>query len=183
MSLVDTNILVYSAVEGCQEQARCRELISSLQARAQPWFATWPIIYEFLRVMTHLRVVPRPLTAGLAWRYVESLLLSPGFKVLLPTDRHAEVAAATLQEYPHLRGSFFHDAHTAILMREHGLRTIYTRDLGFHRFPFLEVVDPLTADRGPFGVSEPSRRRRGRAAASRRAAKLRRRRPSSSRGA
>jgi predicted nucleic acid-binding protein len=36
----------------------------------------------------------------------------------------------------------FVDAHTAILMREHG-RTIYTRDTDFHRFPFLDVIDPL----------------------------------------
>ena len=36
-----------------------------------------------------------------------------------------------------------HDAHTAILMREHGIRRIVTRDADFHRFPFLEVVDPL----------------------------------------
>ena len=34
-------------------------------------------------------------------------------------------------------------AHTAILMREHGLRRVATRDTDFRRFPFLEVVDPL----------------------------------------
>ena len=37
------------------------------------------------------------------------------------------------------------DAHTAVLMREHGVRRIYTRDTDFHRFPFIEVVDPLQA--------------------------------------
>ena len=36
-----------------------------------------------------------------------------------------------------------HDAHTAILMREHGIKRIYTRDTDFHRFPFLESVHPL----------------------------------------
>ncbi|GIW53056.1 MAG: hypothetical protein KatS3mg081_2411 [Gemmatimonadales bacterium] len=33
----------------------------------------------------------------------------------------------------------------AILMREHGVRRIYTRDADFHRFPFIEVLDPLSA--------------------------------------
>ncbi len=33
--------------------------------------------------------------------------------------------------------------HTAVLMREHGVRVIYTRDTDFHRFPFLEVRDPM----------------------------------------
>jgi predicted nucleic acid-binding protein len=32
---------------------------------------------------------------------------------------------------------------TAILMREHGISTIYTRDADFRRFPFLQVVDPV----------------------------------------
>jgi predicted nucleic acid-binding protein len=50
-----------------------------------------------------------------------------------------------LAAVPELRGNLIHDAHTAILMREHGLRRIYTRDSDFHRFPFLEVIDPLTA--------------------------------------
>jgi predicted nucleic acid-binding protein len=28
-------------------------------------------------------------------------------------------------------------------MREHGIRAIYTRDADFHRFPGIEVRDPL----------------------------------------
>jgi predicted nucleic acid-binding protein len=35
------------------------------------------------------------------------------------------------------------DAHTVALMREHGVRVIYTRDTDFHRFPDLEARDPL----------------------------------------
>ena len=70
-------------------------------------------------------------------------LASPGLDVLVPTQRHAEVAGQTITELPHLAGNLLHDAHTAILMREHGIRTICTRDTDFHRFPFLEVIDPL----------------------------------------
>jgi len=28
-------------------------------------------------------------------------------------------------------------------MREHGIHRVVTRDADFHRFPFLEVTDPL----------------------------------------
>jgi predicted nucleic acid-binding protein len=31
-------------------------------------------------------------------------------------------------------------------MREHGIRRICTRDTDFHRFPFLEAIDPMTGD-------------------------------------
>ena len=47
---------------------------------------------------------------------------------------------------PQLAGNVFHDAETAVLMCEHGIRRICTRDTDFHRFPFLEPIDPLTAE-------------------------------------
>ena len=50
---------------------------------------------------------------------------------------------AMWHEVPHLEGNLMHDAHTAALMRENGIRRIYTRDTDFHRFPFLEPVDPM----------------------------------------
>lgn len=53
-------------------------------------------------------------------------------------------AAEVFAELPHLAGSAMHDAQTAVLMREHGIRRIYTRDTDLHRFPFLEPVDPTT---------------------------------------
>jgi predicted nucleic acid-binding protein len=49
-------------------------------------------------------------------------------------------------EVPGLAGNIIHDAQTAVLMREHGIRHICTRDTNFHRFPFLDPVDPLTAE-------------------------------------
>ena len=45
--------------------------------------------------------------------------------------------------WPLPAGNLFQDAHTAILMREHGIRRGCTRDTDFHRFPFLDVIDPL----------------------------------------
>ena len=49
-----------------------------------------------------------------------------------------------VSEVPMIAGNLWHDAETAVLMREHGIRRISTRDTDFARFPFLEVVDPLT---------------------------------------
>jgi predicted nucleic acid-binding protein len=74
---------------------------------------------------------------------VTTLLASPGLGILVPTQRHADVAEEVIAELSHLAGNLFHDAHTAILMREHGIKQICTRDTDFNRFPFLEVIDPL----------------------------------------
>ncbi|MCH8883417.1 MAG: hypothetical protein IIA41_07965 [SAR324 cluster bacterium] len=47
---------------------------------------------------------------------------------------------------PRLVGNLMHDTQTAVLMREHGIRRICTRDTDFHRFPFVEPIDPLVAE-------------------------------------
>ena len=79
-----------------------------------------------------------------AWGFLEFLLESPSFSILTHTERHAEVLIQTAIELPDVRGSLAHDLHTAVLMREHGIRPIYTRDSDFLQFPFLTVVDPVS---------------------------------------
>jgi predicted nucleic acid-binding protein len=109
--------------------------------------------------MTHRAAVPRPWTVAGAWSFVEALLASPGFEVLTETTRHRDVAAEVLRALPDLSGKRLHDAHVAVLMREHGIRRIYTRDTDFHRFPFLEPVDPVRPVAPP-GAAEPVARYR-----------------------
>jgi toxin-antitoxin system PIN domain toxin len=165
MFVVDANILVYAARSDSPFHAPCREAVERWRAQQGAWYATWSVIYEFLRVMTHRGATPRPWTVGGAWSFVEALRASPGFQVLVATPRHADVAREVFQALPELSGRRVHDAHIAILMREHGIRRIYTRDADFFRFPFLEPVDPVRPMVGP-GAAEPvaryrrSRRRR-----------------------
>jgi hypothetical protein len=104
---------------------------------------TWSIVYEFLRVTTHPRVFRRPWTSVQAWGFVTELLRASAIGVLTESDRHPVVAADAIGEFPWMRGNLVHDFHTAMLMREHGIRQIYTCDSDFHRFEFLQVLDPL----------------------------------------
>jgi uncharacterized protein len=140
---VDTNVLVHAADEHSQFHDACLHWLEQQRRRSDAWFTTWPILYEFLRVTTHPRALRRPWKISAAWEFVTELLDSPGLEILIQTQRHADIAGAVIAELPHLAGNILHDAHTAILMREHGIRQICTRDMDFHRFPFLEVIDPL----------------------------------------
>ena len=117
------------------------------QARGDvsPAFVTWSICYEFLRVTTHAGLPVTPWTLPEARAYIEALLASPGFEVLVATPRHAAILSRTLSELPDLRGNVMHDVHTAVLMREHGINRICTRDNDFRRFSFVTVIDPLSA--------------------------------------
>ena len=143
MLVVDTNVLVYAADVDSQFHRPCREWLERQRQRPDAWYTTWSIVYEFLRVTTHPRVMRRPWSAAGAWEFVAALLASPGFGILLPTQRHADIAKQVISDLPHLVGNLIHDAHTAILMREHGIARICTRDTDFNQFPFVDVIDPL----------------------------------------
>lgn len=146
MFVVDTNVLVYAADRDAAGHERCRQRLLAWRARAEPWYLTWGVVYEFVRVTTHPRVFRKPWTTRQSWSFIESVMAAPSVALLVESDRHASVLTDLIEKVPELAGNLVHDAHTAALMFEHGVRTIYTRDTDFHRFPGVTVRDPLRDD-------------------------------------
>jgi hypothetical protein len=140
---LDTNVLLDSSNRDSKFHAPCERLLSKWRRDSTDVFLTWNVCYEFMRVTTHARYLRSPWSPRQAWQFLEALLRSPGFEMLTAPPGHAAVLAETLEDVPEARGNLIHDLHTAVLMREHGVRRICTRDRDFGRFPFLEVVDPL----------------------------------------
>ena len=143
MIAFDTNVLVYAANEDSEFHDACRRSLDDARDDPSPAFLTWGVCYEFLQVVTHSRAQPVAWNPTEAWAFLTGLLESPGFSLLTPTTRHTAVLGRTLAEVPNIRGLRMHDLHTAVLMREHGISRICTRDRDFSLFPFLDVVDPL----------------------------------------
>ena len=83
----------------------------------------------------------------LGWRqavqFLAPLVAADNFRLLAAEDRHWELLAEVLAELTHPAGNLMFDVRTAVLMREHGIRTIYTTDTDFLQFPGLTVVNPL----------------------------------------
>lgn len=144
MFIVDTNVLIYAADRDSEFHESCRALLEQWRRQSSPWYLSWSICYEFLRVSTHPKVFRKPWPLNGAWQFLETVLAAPTVSLLTAGARHSNVLRETLAEYPHLRGNILHDAHTAVLMREHGIQRIVTRDEDFRRFSFVSVVDPLT---------------------------------------
>jgi len=142
--VVDTNVLIYAADVRAPEHERCSTMLDTWRRQNGAWYLTWGICYEFLRVVTHSKVFRNPWTADKASQFIFSLRESPGLDMLIPTERHDSVLEEVISETPLLNGNIFHDAETAVLMKEHGIRRIVTRDTDFHRFGFVEPIDPLT---------------------------------------
>lgn len=146
MLAVDANVFIYAANRDSLEHQPCLRFIEARRAGQEAWCAPWNVLYEFLRVVTLPKVLSSPWSLEQARTFVSAVIATPNFSVLLPTERHAAVLEATVAQTRSLRGNIVRDLHTAVLMREHGVRRIATRDADFHRFKFLEVIDPLALE-------------------------------------
>lgn len=118
-------------------------LADGIRRASSPNKTTWPILYEFLRVSTHRRVFPKPLKAEDARAFIDGLASRDEVAILTSTGRHMEVLASVIKALNHPSGNLLHDVHTAVLMREHGVREIVTADTDFLQFSFLKVNNPL----------------------------------------
>ncbi len=145
MFVVDSMVLAIAADRGDPSHGRCRDLLEGWRTQPSPWYLTWPIIFEFLGLVTHPTVYRSPWKLDDAWSFIEAILAAPGVEVLGTGDRHSEIVADLLRSFPDLKGGQMIETQTAATMIEHGVKRIITRDTVFHRFPMLEIVDPLRA--------------------------------------
>jgi uncharacterized protein len=141
--IVDTNILLYAANSDADEHAAASEFLRRAAASADQWYLTEGIVYEFLRVATHSRVFPRPLTWREAMSFLGPFLESGKFSILTAEDRHWRILDEVLSAATHPSGNLFFDIRTVVLMKEHGVNEIYTTDTDFLQFPGIKVVNPL----------------------------------------
>ena len=141
--VIDTNILLYCANRDAWEQKPASAFLNQAVNAGGPWLITEGICYEFLRVATHPKVFERPLTWKEAIRFLTPFWRSSRFEVLTAGDRHWRLLSEMLAEIPHPSGNLFFDIRTVVLMREHGIREIYTTDTDFLQFPGIKVVNPL----------------------------------------
>lgn len=141
--LIDTNILLHAANAASPSHRAARGFLEEHARLRTSWCISWPILYEFLRVSTHNRVFPKPLTAPQALEFAGALTAREEVAFLAPTSRHLAALETVVTELGHPAGNLFHVIHTAVLMREHGIPEIITADTDFLQFTFLKVSNPL----------------------------------------
>lgn len=146
MVILDTNILVHGSNRSSPQHAQCRDYLEDLRQGVTAWFLSWNVLYEFVRVVTHPRVLETPWEPALAWEFVKNLSASPSCEILCATQRHENVVADFFAEFPDTRGNLVHDARTVIHMREHGIPKVCSFDRDFLRFG-VEVLEPIGKSR------------------------------------
>jgi uncharacterized protein len=140
---VDANVLIYASDLSSPFHERARALIDGLARGPDLLYLFWPTTLAYLRVTTHPAVFERPLSIGEAWQNIDQLLRRPHVRTPGEGDRFGHLLGTVIGEATP-RGNLVPDAHLVTLMREHGIRVIWTRDRDFRRF---EGIDP----RDPFG--------------------------------
>jgi hypothetical protein len=142
---VDVNILLYASDTGSPHFQRAKSFVESCITGKEVFFLGWPTVMSYLRISTHPAVFDHPLSPGEAMANIETLLNLPHSRFLSEEEGFWEVYRATTSEVPS-RGNLVPDAHLAALLRQHGVKRLYTHDPDFLKFPFLDVLDPLAVN-------------------------------------
>lgn len=142
--LVDTNIFIYATDQDSKFHGPAKSFVSKCMSDDETWCFTWVNIFEYLRVTTHPAVFNKPMSSEEAEKNISSFLSLPQVEILLEGKSFFEVYKELVLETGQVSGNLVHDAHIAALMRQHGVKKIYTLDIQFKVFPYLEVVNPLT---------------------------------------
>jgi toxin-antitoxin system PIN domain toxin len=120
-------------------------LLEELAAGPTLLYVFWPTVMAYLRIATHPSVFERPLSPDSALRNVERLLAAPAVQTAGEEPRFWPLFREVANDGA-ARGNLIPDAHLVALMRQNGVRTIWTHDRDFHRFPGLDVRDPFAAE-------------------------------------
>ena len=137
---VDANVLIYAANSRAPEYETANELIRRLGRGPDLVYLFWPTAMAFLRIATHPRILSRPLSPADAEGLLDLLLSRPHVR---SPGEEAGFWGLYRKTGGAPRGTQVPDAHLAALMRQHGVRLIYTRDRDFRRFDGIEMRDPF----------------------------------------
>ena len=138
---VDANILVYASNDVDPAHETADSLMAKLAEGPEIVYLFWPTVIAYLRIVTHPSILPHPLTPDEATANIQRLTERPHVRSVGESSGFWRLYLDSGGQKS--RGDAVPDTHLASLMRENGVRILYTRDKGFRRFDFLDVRDPF----------------------------------------
>ena len=142
MIIPDVNLLVYAYNDDTPFHAKAKdwwEAQLNTKAVGLPWAAS----LGFVRLMTHPKVVSRPLSGQEAVSVVESWLALPQVRIAGPGSQHLAILA-TLFGDAGKAASLTTDAHLAAIAIEYQAE-LHSNDQDFGRYSGLKWVNPLAS--------------------------------------
>jgi uncharacterized protein len=140
----DVNVLLYASDAASPVHGVARQFLTQAAAGGDLFCLGWPTLMSYLRIATHPGIFGAPLTPAEALGNVEALVALPHVRLLAEQEGFLDVYRGVAASFP-VRGKLVPDAHLVALLKQHGVRTLYTRDTDFRKFVFLDVRDPFTS--------------------------------------
>ena len=139
---IDANLLIYASDTASPEQAAALDFLTARVADPDLMCLTWSTVMAYQRIVTHPSIFANPLDPLAAWKNLQSLLALPRTRIITEEPSFADDYLAVTDGII-ARGNLVPDAHIATVLRQHGVRRIYTADTDVRKFTFLEVINPL----------------------------------------
>jgi toxin-antitoxin system PIN domain toxin len=139
---VDTNVLVYAHRQDSAHHAVARAAVERLVNGPGTVGVPWPVVHEFLAVVTHPRIYQPATTVAVAGAAMAALLGAPKVHVLGEGAEHFALLTRLLGAGP-VVGARVHDARVAAICIAHGVEGLWSADRDFSWFPELKVINPL----------------------------------------
>ncbi len=140
---IDLNILLYATDTSSPFQEGASNFLGERARDPEVLCLAWPTVMGYLRIATHSRIFASPLTPDQAMANIGELIARPQCRMINETNAFMDVYRDVTRGMT-VRGNLVPDAHIAALMRLHDVRTIFTNDMDFRRFAFVEVRNPLS---------------------------------------
>ena len=147
MIAVDTNILVYAHRRDSEWHEPAARAVKDLSESSAPWAIAWPCVYEFYAIVTHPKIYSPPSTPDEARNQLDAWIESPSLVLLAEGRGFWQKRLSDLLEAARLAGPKVHDARTAALCLDGGVRELLSADRDFSRFPDLTTRNPLLRER------------------------------------
>jgi len=139
---IDVNVLLYASTTGSPFHAKAKELLQQCSTGPDLFCLGWPTLMAYLRMVTHPAIVSPPLPVREAEENVEALVGLANVRLLSEQDGFWELYRESTRDMV-VRGKLVPDAHLATLLRQHGVRGLYTNDRDFRKFDFLDIRNPF----------------------------------------
>ena len=139
--LLDANLLLYAVHEGADRHEAAAAWLTEQLNGSRRVGLPWSSLGAFLRISTHPRAFPRPLSPATAWNRVTDWLAAAVAWIPEPGPEHARILGELVSKHD-VRGNLVPDAMLAALAIEHGL-TLCSSDTDFARFTGVRWEDPL----------------------------------------
>jgi toxin-antitoxin system PIN domain toxin len=139
---LDVNLLLYASNRRSDHHGRARQFVDACAEGPEIFCLTWLTIMSYLRIATHPGIFPTPLTPDEALGNIADLIELPHVRAVSELENFLEAYRRVAGAAP-LRGNLVPDAHLAAILFQHGVRTLYTHDRDFRRFPTLDARDPF----------------------------------------